>query len=62
MEPHWPGHQFSSFEKNAPQNEIKVHLEFRFNRHSVLLNFQLFTKKPGFECTFAQMDVFIIFG
>ena len=60
MEPHWPGHQFSSFEKNASQNEIKVYLEFRFNHRSVSLNFQLLTEKPGFECTFAQYPMMFL--
>ena len=31
---------FSHFEKSSPQPEIKVHLEFYFNLHSVLLDFQ----------------------
>ena len=32
------------FEKSSPQPEIKVHLEIRFNPHSVLLDFQSFTE------------------
>ena len=41
-------------EKNSPQPEIKVHLEFRFNLRSVLLDFQSFTEKPVFECNFCS--------
>ena len=47
---------FSHFEKSSPQPEIKVHLEFRFNLRSVLLDFQS-TEKPVFESVF----IFIIF-
>ena len=43
--------------------EIKVHLEFRFNLRSVLLDFQWFTEKSVFECAFAHpIMFFIIFG
>ena len=45
---------FSHFEKSLPQPEIKVHLEIRFTFLSVLLDFQLFTDKPVFECLFAH--------
>ena len=41
-------------EKISPQPEIKVHLEIRFNFHSVLLDFQTFTEKPVFECPFVH--------
>ena len=37
---------FFHFEKSSPQPEIKVHLEFHFNLHSVLLDFQSFTENP----------------
>ena len=55
---------FSYFEKSSPQTEIKEHLEFRFNLRSVLLDFQSFTEKPLFECSFAHPIIlfFIIFG
>ena len=45
---------FSHFENSSLQPEIKVHLEIHFNFRSVLLNLQLFTKKPVFECPFAH--------
>ena len=38
----------------VPQPEIKVHLEFRFNPRSVLLDFQSFTEKPFLECAFTH--------
>ena len=31
-----------------------MHVEFLFNLRSVLLDFQLFTEKPVFECAFAD--------
>ena len=45
---------FSHFEKNLPQPKIKVHVEIRFIFCSVLLDFQSFTSKPVFECTFSH--------
>ena len=39
---------FFHSEKSSPQPEIKVHLEFRFNLCSVLLDFQLFSEKPAY--------------
>ena len=41
-------------EKSSPQPEDKVHLEFHCNLGGVLLDFQSFTEKPVFECTFAH--------
>ena len=35
---------FEHFEKSSPQPEIKVHLEFRFNLCSVLLDFHSLLK------------------
>ena len=43
-----------TLEKSSSQPEIKVHLEFRFNLRSVLLDFQSFTEKPVFECASAH--------
>ena len=34
--------------------DTSFHLEIRFNFRSVLLDFQSFREKPGFECPFAQ--------
>ena len=48
---------FSHFEKSSPQPEIKENLEIRFNLRGFLLDFQSFTKKPVFECAFAQTMV-----
>ena len=44
----------SHFDTSSPQPEIKVHLEFRFNLHSVLLDFQSFTEESLFECVFTH--------
>ena len=58
----WPGHLFSHFEKSSPQPEIEVHLEIHFSLRSVLLDFQLFTEKPVFECAFAHpMILFLLY-
>ena len=35
---------FEHFEKSSPQPEIKVHLEFRFNLCSILLDFHSLLK------------------
>ena len=54
---------FSHFRKSLPQPEIKVHQEICFIFHSVLLDFQLFTEKPVFECPFAHpMILFLCLG
>ena len=45
---------FLTLKKSSPQPEIKVHLGIHFNLRSVLLDFQLFTKKPVFACAFAH--------
>ena len=45
---------FLTLKKSSLQPEIKVHVEFCFCLHSVLLDFQLFTEKPVFECAFAH--------
>ena len=48
------------FEKSSPQPEIKEHLEIRFSLRSVLLDFQLFTQKPAFECAFAHSKMLFL--
>ena len=45
---------FLTLKKSSPQPEIKIHVEFCFRLHSVLLDFQLFTEKPIFDCAFAH--------
>ena len=55
-----PDTSFSHFEESSPQPEIKLHLEYRFNLRSVLLDFQSFTEKPVFECVFAHPIILFI--
>ena len=44
----------AELDTSLPQPEIEVHLEFRFNLRSVLLNFQSFSEKPVFGCVIAH--------
>ena len=50
----------STVEKSLPQPEIEVHLEIRFIFVSVLLDFQSFTRKPVFECSFARPMILVL--
>ena len=46
---------FLTLKNSSPaQREIQEHLEIRFNLCIVLVDFQLFTEKPVFECAFAH--------
>ena len=50
----------TSDEKSSPQPEIKVHPEIRSNFCSVLLDFQLLTENPVFECPFVHPIVLLL--
>ena len=58
--PRLPRNKISHFEKRSPQPVINVHLEFRFNLPSFLLDFQSFTEKPVFGCPFSHPMILIL--